>query len=152
MDNNTININININPDEIISVLEKVKKLENNDQVFKMLSQVATPKQELKDALEIIEDAERKIKRAISDRAGKLYGKDWQAIAGNGYKIGRQMSGSVYELENDAEVPDEFKKVAISLDSDIVTSYVKANGKLPDGIVVNPNRQEVIRLTVKPKG
>lgn len=148
---NTINLTININPDEIIEVLEKVKKLENNDKIFALLSQVAEPKRQLKEALDVVEDAERKIKQAISDKAKALYGNDWAAIAGTGYKITRQMSGAVYDIDGEADVPDEFKKVAISLDSDLVTNYVKANGKLPEGIVTNPNRQEAIRLTVKPQ-
>jgi hypothetical protein len=78
-----------------------------------------------------------------------LYGNDWNVIAGTGYKIGRQMSGAVYEINGDPA--EQFVKIAKSVDSDAVTNYVKGNGKLPEGVAVNPNRTEVIRLTIKPE-
>ncbi len=144
-----ISLTIEINTEDLAAIVNKAKDLQNNDKVFGALSAIAKPKQELKDALETVEAIERDIKQAISDKARKLYGNDWKVIAGTGYKIGRQMSGSVYEING--EPADQFVKIARSINSDAVTDYVKGNGTLPEGVAINPNRTEVIRLTIKPE-
>lgn len=144
---NQVNVTVKIDVERIKSVLEKIAKLENNDQVFRLLSNVAKPKKQLEDALEQVEAAERQIKQTISDCARALYGDDWAAIEGQGYKIARQFGGAVYEKIGD--VAPEFVKITETLDSDAITTFVKANGKLPKGVAPNKARSEQIRLTVK---
>lgn len=142
-----LNIVIDLDTESLTGAITTVKDLNDNNKVFGILSGIAKPKAELKEALEAIEAVEREIKQVISDRARSLYGNDWKVIAGTGYKIGRSMSGSVYDFNGEPE--PQFVKVARSIDTDAVTDYVKGNGKLPDGVAINPNRTEVIKLTVK---
>lgn len=144
-----ISVTIDLDTETLAAVVTKAKNLQDNDKIFAMLSSIAKPKSELKDALDTIEVIEREIKQAISDKARKLYGQDWSAITGKGYKIGRSMSGSVYEINGEPEA--RFVKVSTSVDSDAVTDFVKGNGSMPEGITVNPNRTEVIKLTIKPE-
>lgn len=144
-----ISIVIDIDPDKLTGLIAKAKDLKDNDKIFATLSEIAKPKAELKEALDTIEAIEREVKQAISDRARALYGNDWTVIAGTGYKIGRQMSGAIYEINGDPE--EHFLKIAKSVNSDAVTDHIKGVGKLPEGIAINPNRSEVIRITVKPE-
>lgn len=146
---NPINITISIDPDSIVTAIDEAKDLQNNDKVFAALSKVAGPKEELKQALAAIENVERLAKGAISNKAQTLYGNDWKVISGDGYKIGRQMSGALYDFNGE---PDEqFVKVVRSIDSDAVTEYVKGNGVMPEGVALNPKRSEVIKITIKPE-
>lgn len=142
-----INISIKFKTSQIVGVLKQIPKLENNDQVFKLLATATAPKQQLQKALDEVEAAEREIKQAIADRARTLYGEDWAAIEGKGYKIARQQGGAVYEKIG--KVAPEFVKITETLNSDAITDFVKANGKLPTGVAPNKARTESIRITVK---
>lgn len=141
-----ISIVIDIDPDKLTDLIGKAKDLNDNNKVFATLSKVRKPMADLKDALETIEAIERDIKQAISDKARALYGNDWKVISGTGYKIGRQLSGAVYEMNGE---PDErFLVIKKSIDSKAVTEYVKGEGKLPKGITAATNRTESIRITL----
>jgi len=80
-------------------------------------------------------------------RPKALYGPQWQAIKGEGYKITRSYTGSIYEVTG--EPAPELIEIKKSIKSKLVDEYVKAEGKLPEGIGYNPNRGEAIRITVK---
>lgn len=141
-----INLTIEIDIDALKASISRSKALEDNDKVFAVLSSIAAPKIQLKQALEVVEGIEREIKQLISDKAQTLYGSDWNVIQGTGYRISRQKSGALYELNGE---PDKrFVKITRSINSDAVTEFVKGNGKLPEGVAINTNRTEVIKLTV----
>ena len=117
--------------------------------MIEQLTTITKAKNELKDLLEIVEKHESAAKMIINARAKQLYGSDWQAIAGDGFKISRSFTGAVYTLNPDYNTPKKFLKIVTSVDAKAVDAYRDEKNKLPVGVELNPTRGESIRITIK---
>lgn len=161
---NVVEASFKIDLDKVTNVIDTSETLSNDSTVFAQLADIQRAKQTLKAAQDEFEVVEKKAKQAISDRARALYGVNWSAIKGEGYKITRSGTGSVYGLQ-DAPTNDPsstnmlswlsenldllpYVKIAVSVNADAVGDHVVAKGGLPDGVEYNPQRGEQIRITV----
>lgn len=146
MKNGTLTINIEIDVDAIGDAINNATSLNDNDQVFAALASYVLPKKQLEDALDKIASIEAAAKGIIKARAEALYGAEWDAIKGHGYKVSRQPTGAVFEVTGKPK--KEFVITKVSVDSKKVVDYVKANGKMPAGIELNKNRGDSLRVKV----
>lgn len=144
---NKVIISAEIDIDAIKKIADEALSLDDNAAIFAKLAEFAHVKGQLDDALDAIKTAEAEIKGIINAKAKQLYGPNWQAISGAGYKISRSFTGAKYEQIGAA--PEEFIVIKQSVDSKAVDNYVKANSALPEGIAVNQSRGESIRMTIK---
>lgn len=141
-------ITFEFDPDELKAEIENADSLENNVAVFKQLSRIAKVKAELGVAQDIIKSLEAQAKVEINNRAKATISPNWQVIAGDGYKITRSSTGTKYDVA-DPEKAKDYVKVEIKPDSEKIKAFQEANSTLPDGIALNPERGETIRITVK---
>lgn len=144
-----VEINYTIEPEKFAESIAEAEKLEDNQQMIEQLTTITKAKNELKDLLEIVEKHESAAKMIINARAKQLYGSDWQAIAGDGFKISRSFTGAVYTLNPDYNTPKKFLKIVTSVDAKAVDAYRDEKNKLPVGVELNPTRGESIRITIK---
>jgi len=142
-----IEINLSIDLAAIKRDIEEAKELNDNDNMFMRLAQIARAKAEVKAALELVESLEQDIKGTINTKAKALYGDTWTAIKGDNYKITRSGTGAVYETTGDVE--ETFLSIKVSVNADAVKKYIKENATLPDGIGYSKVRGEALRITVK---
>lgn len=140
-------LSVEYEPDKIVELIKEAKDLKNNTNVFDKLAFVAQIKAQIGDLTEAFDKLEREVKYAINDRAKALYGKDWDVIAGDGYKVTRSFTGAVYDITDSTK--KEFTKVTIAPDTKAIEEYVKAKSKLPNGVALNEHRGESIRITLK---
>lgn len=141
-----VNINAEIDLAGLKASVDEALKLEDNGELFGQLAAIAKTKKQVADVMEQVEQIERDAKGLINAKAKALYGPNWQAIKGPGYKISRSMTGSKYE--HAAGAPEQFIIVKTSVDSKAVDKYVTETNELPTGIAYNPSRGESIRITV----
>lgn len=140
-------VHAEIDLDTTLVHIADAPELESSEAVFEGLSQIAAAKAEANRVLDEVVAAELQVKQAINDKAKALYGPNWEAIKGERFKIVRYRTGSIYELAGEAD--PEFLKVTTTVDSDAVDKYVTERETLPEGIEINPNRGETIRITVQ---
>lgn len=145
-----LELTIKVDLEAITKAVEESKTLEDNELLFAKLSSFAFEKKQVEAFNDAFEQAERMVKQVINDKAKALYGPNWTAIKGSNYKITRNLTGSVYQILDLEKVPEDILKVKMDIDNDKVKDYVKANSKLPEGLTVNPNRSESLRITVTP--
>ena len=150
MEDKRITIAVDIDLAEVQGIVDAALKLEDNAELFTKLAEFAKIKKQIADAVEAIDRVEVDIKGVINAKAKQLYGNDWQAIAGPGYKISRSFTGAKYEHVGEAS--EEFIVTKLSINSKAVETYVKKHSELPTGIAVNSARGESIRITVKDNG
>lgn len=134
----------------ITQAIEKSKDLKADRKVFTELAQVALARKEVEDILDQIEAVEREVKLAVNARAKALYGEDWTAVQGPGFKFSRSFGGSIYDIPEPAKVDTKFLKVTVRPNTDKINEFRETKNALPDGIELNPNRNESIKITVKP--
>lgn len=146
---NLVRISHEIDTDALQRTIHNALKLEDNQELFEQLTAILKAKKDITDLLEQVERIERDAKRAINAKAQQLYGRDWQAIAGKGWKITRYFAGSVYARIEGEKVPKQFVKVVENLDTKAIDAYLEANEKLPKGLQLNNDRTEVIKVTLK---
>jgi hypothetical protein len=146
-DDKIIKIHADIDIEAVQKIADEALSLDDNAALFGKLAEFAHVKAQIKDLGDLIDKAEIEIKGIINSKAKALYGPNWQAIAGPGYKISRSFTGAKYEQVGAA--PEEFIIVKQSVDSKAVDNYVKGNSALPEGIAVNQARGESIRMTIK---
>jgi len=140
---------ITIDDDHLKEAIAKSADLEH-EQAFAALADITKAKKELADALETLEGVEREVKYTIDDRAKALYGTDWQAIAGDGYKITRSKTGAVYVINPEVKPAKKFLKITETVNAKAIEAELEAHdGKLPRGIEYNPSRGTMIRITLK---
>lgn len=145
-----IELNIKIDDEQLEKTIADAEQLSDNDKVFASLTEVVKAKKELEDALEVVSKLEAKAKQDIDAKAKALYGNDWQAIAGTGYKITRSFTGAVYMINPDQRPDKKYLKITESIDTAKVKAAIELNdGKLPKGIELNPHRNTSIRITLK---
>jgi hypothetical protein len=140
-------ITIEIDLGELADTINNAVNLNDNERLFAALSSVTSPKRQLEDALEEVKKLESVSKGLISSRADDLYGKDWTAIKGEGYKITRIKTGPVYSIVGKAR--SQFLEVKTTVNTKVVDEYVKLKNTLPTGIEINSSRGESLRMTVK---
>lgn len=145
----TISINYELNPDVFAKSLAEAEKLEEAEGMIEQLTNITKAKKELKDLLDIVEKYEAAAKGLINSRAKNLYGHDWQAIAGDGFKISRSKTGAIYTRNPDIAVSKKFIEVKESINTKAVDAYFDEKEALPKGIELNPTRGEMIRITIK---
>lgn len=145
-----ITVSLAIDPAPILSAVKSAGDLgKRNTTLFGNLAAVAEARGKVEGALELVETLEREVKRAINDRAKALYGKDWTAIEGPGYKITRSFTGSVYDVVAPDKVDPKLVNITVRADTKAIDDYVETKDTLPAGIERNPNRAESIRIKVK---
>lgn len=145
-----IELNIKIDDEQLENTINNAEQLKDNDKVFASLTEVVKAKKQIEDALEVVSKLEAKAKQDIDAKAKALYGNDWRAIAGTGYKITRSFAGAVYMINPDQRPDKKYLKVIESIDTAKVKAAIELNdGKLPKGIELNPHRNTSIRITLK---
>lgn len=136
-----------VDTEMVSTIIQQSKDLQGTD-VFEKLSQFQEVKNSLGDAADTLKSLEAEVKSLINSKAKALFGVEWKAIAGHGFKITRSGTGSVYESPEIDKVDKNFVEVKKSLNSKAVDEFIKENSKLPNGIMYNPRRGEQIRITV----
>lgn len=145
----TVKIEAEFDLTELQKTVNDALDLKDNATLFGQLAAIAKAKAEVADLKDAIDKIEADAKGLINAKAKALYGDNWQAIAGPGYKISRSFTGSKYDIVDPEKVAPELLVVKYSVDSKAVENVVKATSELPQGIEVNQARGESIRLTVK---
>jgi hypothetical protein len=138
-----------LDTDALLSMIDAALSLQDNAEVFAGLVKVIAAKKELEDLLEKVERIEREAKGAIHAKATTLYGHDWQTLVGPGYKITRYYSGSIYSRIDGEKVAKKFLKIVESLDTKAIDAHLDEAEALPQGLELNNNRTEVIKVTIK---
>ena len=144
----TIN-EINIDDEALKASISEAGDLNNNEAMFEKLTEITKAKKELADALDQITSLESLAKSEIDSRAKTLYGKDWQAIAGAGYKISKSYTGAVYNISPDVKPAKKYLVIKESINTKVVEAELEVSGKLPKGIEPNKSRGTSIRITLK---
>lgn len=130
-------------------LVQGASQLEDNQQLFEQLASISKAKKLVEDALEEVLAVETEAKGLINAKAKALYGHDWQAIKGKGYKISRQQTGAVYEFTDPEKVADEFVKIKMDPNAATITNYRETHDNaLPKGVGLNEHRGESIRVAV----
>jgi hypothetical protein len=142
-----IDLHYKLDDQAVKNLISEAAELENNAELFGRLAEIARIKADFRDVEEQLDNLELDIKAEINDKAKALLGPQWQAIKGDGYKITRSHTGSIYEVTG--EPAPELVEVKKSIKTKLVDEYIKAKGTLPEGIGYNPNRGEAIRISVK---
>lgn len=144
-----ITLNYELDEEKLAESINEAIKLEDNEQMFNNLCEVKRAKLELEDALEKLEKIEVVAKGLINSKATQLYGNSWQTIVSKDYKITRSKTGNIYVLNPDIKVNKKFLKIVESIDTKLVDAELEKTQKLPQGIEINPNRGDSIRITLK---
>lgn len=144
-----ITLNYELDEEKLAKTINEAIRLDDNEQMFNHLCEVKRAKLELENALEKLDKIEVIAKGLINSKAKQLYGNDWQTIAGNGYKITRFKTGSIYILNPMVKANKKFLEIKETINSKAVDAEIEKNGKLPNGIDINPNRGESLRITIK---
>lgn len=142
-------INHEVDLEGLKAIVEGAADLNDNQEMFQSLSRISAAKKELKDILDELEDYEAGAKNLILQKARQLYGSDWQTISGKGYKITRSATGNVFIRNPDLKVAKKYVEIKESLKTKLIQEDLEKTGKLPEGIEVNPQRGESIRITIK---
>lgn len=143
-----IELHIIINADKIERTIRKSKDLQADEEIFHELSWLMSNKKAVDNLVDEWEALERTIKQALNDKAKSLLGPNWKALDGDGFKLRRSMTGSIYQISEPDKVPDNLLEVKLSVKAKEVENYIKANSKLPEGLTYNPNRNEQLRITL----
>lgn len=143
---NIIKLELEIDIDELKETINNAVDLNDNEEVFNSLVQFARAKKQINALYDELIGIEDTAKSLIKSKASALYGNNWQAIKGRGYKISRSQTGPVFNI--DGKPPKQFVVIKESLDSKLVENYIKETGKLPKGISYNPSRGSSLRITV----
>lgn len=144
-----ITLNYELDEEKLSSAINNAIDLKNNNEMFEQLSSVSKAKKELEDALDKLSSIELVAKGLINSKAKQLYGKDWQTITGQGYKITRSATGNIYVRNPDLPVSKKFIELKEVLLTKVIDAELEKTGKLPKGIELNPSRGESIRITIK---
>lgn len=141
-----IKIEVELDIDDLKDFIENSKDLNDNKELFSYLSKIEVTKKKIEDILDQVKKVHDEAKGLINSKGNALYGESWGAIKGNGYKISKSPTGSVFSITG--KVMSKFKVVKESIDTKVVETYIKDKGKLPSGVDYNPTRGHSIRITV----
>ena len=140
---------IKIDDEALKANILEATDLNDNEAMFERLTEIAKAKKELSDALDQITSLESLAKSEIDSRAKTLYGNDWQAIAGSGYKISKSYTGAVYNISPDVKPAKKYLVIKESINTKVVEAELEVSGKLPKGIEPNKSRGTMLRITLK---
>lgn len=140
---------IKIDEEALKNSIQEADDLNNNEEMFEKLTQIAVAKKELSEALDQITSIESLAKSEIDSRAKTLYGINWQAIAGSGYKISRSFTGAVYNINPEVKPNKKYLVVKETVNTKAVEAELEMSGKLPKGIEPNKSRGSMLRITLK---
>lgn len=140
---------IKIDEEALKSSILEATDLNDNEAMFAKLTEISKAKKELADALDQISSLESLAKSEIDSRAKTLYGNDWQAIAGSGYKISKSYTGAVYNISPDVKPAKKYLVIKESINTKVVEAELEVSGKLPKGIEPNKSRGTMIRISLK---
>lgn len=149
-----VSVSVVVDLDTYEKAIKEAPTLHNSDALFKILSNIAADKKEIKEALETIEAVESIIKDTISKRMKSDEGDAWEVVEGEGYRITRSKTGSVYDFnatytEKDIlKIPADFVKVDYKPNAKNIDEYIKAHSSLPGGIMYNPHRGDKITINL----
>jgi len=143
-----VKIELELDIEALKEVIEKAKDLNDNQDLFSQLVEVYRAKKQVADVLDQLISIETEAKGFIKAKADNLFGKEWSAIKGDGYKITKSGTGSVFNILPEAKPPKKFLVIKESLDSKLVEAHIKETGKLPKGIEYNPSRGSSLRVTI----
>lgn len=141
-----VKIELEIDLQAIKDTIEQAKDLNDNQEVFNKLVSVYKVQNEINRALDDITSVLIQAKGLIKHKADTIFGKDWTAIKGHGYKITRQNTGAVFITIPDKKPAKEFVQIKEVLNSKRIEEYIKETGKLPKGIEYNSNRGDSIQI------
>lgn len=128
--------------------IANVKDIEHAEKFFEQLTEITKAKQQLAEIEDRLKTVEAEAKGLINAKAKALYGNDWKAIKGHGFKISRRETGDLFLINGKPK--KEFIKIKESVDSTVVKAHlIKNDGKLPKGIEYNPDRGESITIRVE---
>jgi len=144
-----ITLNYELDDKKLADSINNAIELKDNNEMFEQLSAVSKVKKYLEDALDKVAQIELVAKGLINSKAKQLYGKDWQTVTGQGYKITRSSTGNIYVRNSDLPVSKKFVELKESLLTKVIDAELEKTGKLPKGIELNPSRGESIRITIK---
>lgn len=140
---------IKIDEEALKANILEATDLNDNEAMFERLTEIAKAKKELSDALDKIAGLESLAKSEIDSRAKTLYGNDWQAIVGSGYKISKSYTGAVYNISPDVKPSKKYLVIKESVNTKAVEAELEVSGKLPKGIELNESRGTMIRISLK---
>lgn len=134
---------------DLEQIILKSKDLEKDSDFFDAMSAISFAKKKVADALEDVTRLEEQAKGLINAKAKALYGKNWQVIRGEHFKISRQFTGQVYELTDVEKVAEEYLKVKFTPNTRTIEQYRETHDNtLPEGVTINEERRESIRVTI----
>ena len=142
-----IELHYQLDDEALRNLITEASELNDNDELFGRLAEIDRLKQDFSEVKDVLDKYEADVKAEINSKATALYGPNWDAIKGHGYKITRSATGSKYDIIG--EPAAELIEVKRSLKSKLVDEYVKAHAALPEGVGYNPLRGQSIRITVK---
>lgn len=140
---------IKIDEEALKANILEATDLNDNEAMFERLTEITKAKKELSDALDKIAGLESLAKSEIDSRAKTLYGNDWQAIVGSGYKISKSYTGAVYNISPDVKPAKKYLVIKESVNTKAVEAELEVSGKLPKGIEPNKARGTMIRISLK---
>jgi len=127
--------------------IENVTDIEQAEAFFEQLTEVMRIKKELAAVADLLKPIEVEAKGLINAKAKALYGDDWKAIKGHGFKIVRSGTGAVFEITGSPVA--KYVNIKKSVNGEAVKEFIaRHDGKLPGGIEYSPSRGESIRITV----
>ncbi len=141
-----IKIELEINIDELKDIVNDATDLNDNQQLFSNLVEFERAKKRINAVLDQLISIESDAKGLIKSKAEALYGSEWSAIKGKGYKITKSSTGAVFNIFG--KPPKEFLVIKEALDTKLVEAHIKETGKLPKGIEYSPSRGTSLRITV----
>lgn len=144
---NKVRIEAEFDLEALKASIENVKDFDKAEDFFAQLSEVQRVKTEINDVLDIMKSVEAEAKGLVNAKAKALYGDEWSAIKGHGFKITRSHTGAVFTITGRPNA--RFVETKKSVKSDEVKEYiVEHDGQLPSGIEYNPDRGESIKIKV----
>lgn len=142
-----LELKLTIDLDGIRDAIKDSAKLEDRA-LYEKLSEIDHAKQAIKAVEEEVDAVDKEAKKLIDIKAKEVHGPNWEAIKGDGFKIGRQLSGgSVYIIDpNSAD--KRYQTVKVTPNTDAINGYREEHeDKLPEGVKENENRN--YRVTIK---
>lgn len=133
--------------DKFRQEIEASKQIKGDENYFSQLAKIEEVKAQIKRLQDELISIEVQAKGLIDAKAKALVGDNWQVIAGEGFKITRSPTGSVYDIVGSPS--PKFVIVKKAVDTKVVDEYIAKRAKLPKGIAVNEERNYSIRINLK---
>jgi hypothetical protein len=141
---------IKVDPEALAKTVKGLADLNNSKELYNAIAGVQAELDKVLKVQRQLEEIQSDLKQVVDLRGTALYGANWKAVEGEGYKIVKSPTGAVYTLQPDSKPSKNFLKIETSVNTDVVNEYIaEHDGKLPKGIDMNPKRGASIRIAVK---